>query len=160
VATVLGIILVMGLIIVLLNHQKKPTYFNDNSVKIIDFESATGPVNPQYQASRSLIITPTSCTYIVTQSGSSTNLQTTSCQVTQASFDAIVNSYKSNDVQSKLSNSPPQNNLIGGSTKTITITTADGNQLKANVTADLRNQINPWLLTVQKYVPQISELQY
>lgn len=156
---VLAIILAVGLVIILIRHQAKPTYFNDNSVKIIDFESSTGSVDPQYQASRSLIITPTSCTYIVTQVGSSTP-QTANCQVTQANFDAIAAAYKSDGVQSKLASSSPNSNLIGGPTKTISVTTADGTQVKASVTPELKNQLNSWLQTVSQYVPQLNDLQY
>ncbi|MBI2798068.1 hypothetical protein HYX70_02070 [Candidatus Saccharibacteria bacterium] len=160
VATILGLILVAGLVVILVNRQKKPTYFNDNSVKIIDFESSTGPVSPQYQSSRSLIITPTSCTYIVTNFGQNAAPVTTNCQISQQGFEAIAAAYKDQDVQNKLGGKQTQNNLIGGPTNTITITTADGNQLKANVTPELKNQISSWLKTVQQYVPQVGEMQY
>ena len=155
---VLVIILIAGLVVILIQHQAKPTYFNDNTVKIIDFESSTGPVDPQYQASRSLIITPTSCTYIVTQVGSS-KPQTADCQVSQANFDAIAAAYKSDDAQTKLANSPA-NGSLGGPTKTISVTTADGNQLKASVTPELKSQLSGWLQTVAQYAPQVNDLQY
>lgn len=155
------VILLVGLsaIVVLTARKNTPTYFRDNQVKIIDFESSTGPVSPASQQSQSLIVTPNSCIYIVTKPTETPATKTTDCLVSQQDFDAISSSFKGKNIQKLLSEANSDSDILGGPTRSISVTLADGTQLKANVTPDLKQQIIPWLEVVRQYVPQIDSLQ-
>lgn len=140
-------------------RKKQPTYFSSNEVKLLEFDSSTGPVSPEYQESKTLIITPTTCSYTFTkiQPQSTT---TTSCVMTEAIWDAIVASFESNKVKSILESAPQSSDLLGGPQKQFTAVYANGDTYKAFINDSEKDKLQNFLQQAQAQVPDLSNISY
>lgn len=137
------------------SHQSK--YFANNEVKVIEFDSSTGPVSPEYQQSQTLILTPTSCTYSVTKL-QPTNTTTTNCPMNDNIWSGVVDVYNSDKVQAVLSAAPAQSNSIGGPEKTITVIYANGDSYKAFVDSAVKEKLKNFVEQVQTNISELRSL--
>ena len=131
-----------------------------NSIKSFVFSSSTGPVSPQFQASKTLTFSSTQCTYTVTVviGDIKTN---TPCSINQSQYNKIVDSYVNNKIEQAMTNN---NNrpviLIGGPEKKMTVNQQNGTNLQTSVMPSFKTAAQPFFNTVQQYVPQFSELNF
>lgn len=131
------------------------------SVNSMVFSSYTGPVSPQFQATQTLTITPTTCQYQVLAFDAKLS-KTETCTVNTATFAKIIDSYYSNNIPTKIeyNNNDGGQTAIGGPTKMMVINLSDGSQLKTTVDSDFSTNAQNFYSTVTQYIPKFKELGY
>lgn len=151
------LVVVVSITLYFVARHKQTTYFTSNEVKVLEFDSSTGPVSPEYQQSQTLILTPTTCTYSVTKiQPASTN--TTNCPMSSNIWNAVVEAYNSDHVQSILSAAPAGPTVLGGPEKTITAVYANGDTYKAFVDSTVKDKLNNFVQQVQANIAELRSL--
>jgi hypothetical protein len=152
-------IVVIGITLYFVARAKQPTYFTSNEVKMLEFDTSTGPVSPEFQQSKTLILTPTTCSYTLTkiQPQSTT---TANCPMSDAIWESIVSAYNSASVKAILTKAPADPDVLGGPQKLVTAVYANGDTYKAFVNTSVKSELQGFLQQVQAKVPELSNIQY
>lgn len=153
-------VVVVGLISYFVTKDKKqPTYFTSNEVKLLEFDSSTGPVSPEYQESKTLILTPTTCSFSLTKiQPQSTTI--TNCAMNDTIWNALVAAFDSNNVKKFLEAAPQSASLIGGPQNQFTVVYANGDTYRAYIDTAAKNELRNFLQQVQSQVPDMANISF
>lgn len=149
------LIAVVAILFFSTKSKQQASYFSTNEVKLLEFDVSTGPVSPEYQESKTLILTPTTCSYTLTKiQPQSTTI--TNCVMNDSIWNQLVRAFDSSKVKDVLESAPQNSELIGGPQKQITAVYANGDTYKAFINASVKNQLESFLQQVQAQVPELS----
>lgn len=116
----------------------------------------TGPVSPEFQATRTLEISPNSCMITTTKTVSQEQTQQ-NCNLSAQEYTSIEEYAKQYDLADKIvSNQAGNSGLLGSKEYYVQINYKDGTSISAQGGSNFYTGIQPFIGKLQTYIPEFE----